>query len=259
MNARRIRTKLALGAVLGLAAAGTALAATGTGPSTTTDPYLEPIANGVDITSLLTVKNGGDNGKASDGYEMVGIPDGLGAFDGSNSDDFKLIMNHELRGTQGVPRRHGVNGAFDSIWTIDSESLEVKRGADLIDPDIRYWDYTTDSYTDAPTGGFTTQLIRLCSGNLTAPGQLFNSKTGRGYRGQIYFANEENSDPPLGREFGVTTHGQAQQLPRLGLFAWENSLVGMNEGDVTYLQGQEDGPANASELWVYIGQKVHQG
>ncbi len=47
--------------------------------------------------------------------------------------------------------------------------------------------------------------------------------------------------------------GQAQQLPRLGLFSWENSLVGLNEGDVTYLQGQEDGRATASELHVYVG------
>ena len=72
MNSRRIRTKLALGAVLGLAAAGTALAATtDTGPSTTTDPYVVPVADGVKITSLLTVS---DAGSASNGYEMVGHP-----------------------------------------------------------------------------------------------------------------------------------------------------------------------------------------
>jgi hypothetical protein len=76
MNARRIRTKLALGAVLGLAVAGTALAATGTEPSTTTDPYVEPVADGVDLTSLLTVETGSDGGAATDGYQMVGIPDG---------------------------------------------------------------------------------------------------------------------------------------------------------------------------------------
>ncbi|HEX6651643.1 MAG TPA: hypothetical protein VF072_02785, partial [Thermoleophilaceae bacterium] len=60
MTRRRIRTKLALGAVLGLTAAGTALAAAGTdtGPSTTTDPYMAPVADGVKLTSLLTVKNG---------------------------------------------------------------------------------------------------------------------------------------------------------------------------------------------------------
>jgi hypothetical protein len=80
MNSRHIRTKLALGAVLGLAAAGTALAATtDTGPSTTTDPYVLPVADGVEVTSLLTVETPTDAGSASDVYEMVGIPDGLGA------------------------------------------------------------------------------------------------------------------------------------------------------------------------------------
>ena len=46
------------------------------------------------------MKNGSDPGEASNGYAMV--PDGLGALDGSRGRDFNLIMNHELRGTQGV-------------------------------------------------------------------------------------------------------------------------------------------------------------
>ena len=135
MNSRRIQTKLALGAVLGLAVAGTALAATtDTGPSTTTDPYVIPVADGVKTSSLLTVKNGSDPGEASNGYAMVGIPDGLGALDGPHGRDFNLIMNHELRPTQGVNRRHGAIGAFDSIWTIDSKTLEVEDGQDLSIP-----------------------------------------------------------------------------------------------------------------------------
>ena len=47
-----------------------------TGPSTSTPPYMLPVAAGVHITSLLTVD---DSGAATDGYEMTGIPDGLGA------------------------------------------------------------------------------------------------------------------------------------------------------------------------------------
>jgi uncharacterized protein DUF839 len=259
MKSPRIRSKLALGAVLGLAATGSALAATGTGtgPSTTTDPYMEPVADGVKITSLLTVENGSDAGQASNGYQMVGIPDGLGAFGGPKGDDFGLIMNQELRGTQGVNRRHGVNGAFDSVWRIDPKTLEVEEGADLIDPTVRFWDYASDSYTDTATAPFTQQFNRFCSGYLSQPGQLFNEKTGRGYDGQLYFANEENGD--IGRLFGVTLDGQAQQLPRAGLFSWENTLVGQNKGDTTYIQGQEDGPSDGSELWVYVGQKLRHG
>jgi len=259
MTSRRVRTKLALGAALGLTVAGSALAAagTGTGPSTTTDPYVAPVADGVKVTSLLTVKNGIDAGQASNGFAMVGIPDGLGAFDGPKGHDFNLIMNQELRNTQGVARRHGVNGAFDSIWRIDSKTLEVEQGADLIGPTVRYWDYATHSYTNAATAPFTNQFARFCSGYLSAPGQLYNEKTDRGYDGQLYFANEENGDN--GRDFGVTVDGQAQQLPRLGLLSWENSVVGLNKGDTTYLQGQEDGSATGSNLHVYIGQKQKSG
>ncbi len=259
MRSRRFRTKLALGAVLGLTVAGSALAAAGTdtGPSTTTDPYLAPVADGVKVTSLLTVKNGSDPGQASNGYPMVGVPDGLGALDGPHGRDFNLVMNHELRVTQGVNRRHGVNGAFDSIWRIDSKTLEVEQGADLIDPTVRYYDYATHSYAAAATAPFTNQFARFCSGYLSAPGQLYNNKTDRGFDGQIYFANEENGDN--GRDFGVTLDGQAQQLPRLGLLSWENSLVGLNEGDTTYLQGQEDGSATGSQLHVYVGHKLRHG
>lgn len=256
MNSRRIRTKLALGTVLGLAAAGTALAAaTGTGPSTTTDPYVLPVASGVKVTALLTVETATDPGAATNGYQMVGIPDGLGATDGPRGHDFTLFMNHELTATAGVPRRHGVNGAFVSRWEIDARTLEVEEGEDLIDPGVRYWNYATRQYSGAPSPGQTAQFARFCSSSLTAPGQLFNRKTGRGYGGQIYFGNEENGDE--GRAFGVTTDGQAQQLPRLGLFSWENTLVGLNDRDVTYLQGQED--AATGQLHVYIGRKLKRG
>ena len=180
MTTRRVSTKLALGAVLGLAVAGTALAAsgTGTGPSTTTDPYLAPVADGVKVTSLLTVKNGSDAGQASNGYSMVGIPDGLGAFDGPHGRDFGLIMNQELRPTQGVNRRHGVNGSFDSIWRIDSKTLDVEQGADLIDPTVRYYDYATHSYSSTATSPFTNQFARFCSGLPERPRSALQQQDG---------------------------------------------------------------------------------
>ena len=258
MTKRRIRTKLALGAVLGLATAGTALAATGTGPSTTTDPYVIPVADGVDVTSLLTVKTPTDAGEASNGYDMVGIPDGLGATHGSTSDNFTLFMNHELTAPSGVTREHGATGAFVSKWSINADTLEVEEGADLIQKNVRFWDYAAHEYTtDAAAAGQDPRFARFCSGFLSLPGQLYNDETDNGYDGQIYFANEENGDG--GRDFGVTTDGRAQQLPRLGLFAWENSLVGLNRGDVTYLQGQEDAGPAAGQLHVYVGEKQDHG
>jgi hypothetical protein len=63
---------------------------------------------------------------ASNGYELVGIPDGLGATrQGGRS--FTLFMNHELNATQGVVRRHGQAGAFVSRFSIDRRTFEPRR------------------------------------------------------------------------------------------------------------------------------------
>lgn len=103
------------------------------GPSTTKKPYVLPVATGVETTSLLTV---GDK-PATNGYKMVGIPDGLGAFRAGRN--FEVFMNHELQPTAGATRRHGQKGAFVSNMTIDRRTLEVKAGRDLVNPGVRYW------------------------------------------------------------------------------------------------------------------------
>jgi hypothetical protein len=237
------------------------------GPNTTTDPYVLPAADGVSIKSLLTVD---DAGSASDGYELVGIPDGLGAVAGHRQ-NFTLFMNHELRGDQGVDRRHGQKGAFLSTFSIDSKTFEVEDGADTIDPGVRYWNYVTQTYqpTGSPAGAnprnpgdaFVAQpdaFSRFCSGTLSAPGQLLNRRSGRGYSGQVFFANEENGDE--GRVFGVLTDGTTQQLPRLGLASWENTKPAYNRSDTTLVVGTEDGPAGPfSQLRIYSGTKTSKG
>ena len=68
-----------------------------TGPSTLTAPYVLPTAPNVKTTSIFTT------GDIIHGYSMVGIPDGLGAFDNGNG-TFTVLMNHEI-GTAGRPRR----------------------------------------------------------------------------------------------------------------------------------------------------------
>ncbi len=132
-------------AAVGATAAIAAPEGTGTGPSTTTSPYVLPIADGVLTKSLLTVS---DAGSAGNGYEMVGIPDGLGAYREQGSRDFTLLVNQELTATVGAIRRHGQKGAFVSEYDIDSDSLAVESGHDLIDPGVRYWNYPTQTLWD---------------------------------------------------------------------------------------------------------------
>jgi hypothetical protein len=191
-----------------------------------------PVGDGVSVKSLLTV---GD-GSASNGYKMVGIPDGLGLVrSDEDSRDFELLMNHELRNNQGVVRRHGKIGSFVAELEIDSDTYEVEEGKDLIDRDIRYWDYISQTYRATPSSAgvnprdpgdtFLAQIAefaRFCSSTIGEWGQFYNPSGNKGYKGQIYFANEENGDE--GRVFGITTDGQAQQLPRLGMGSWENTV-----------------------------------
>ena len=99
---------------------------------------------------------------------------------------------------------------------------------------------------------------RFCSNTLSDPGLFYNESTKNGYKGQIFFPNEEDGD--IGRAFAVTKDGDAVALPRLGLFQWENTIPAPNQTDTTLVMGMEDGPAgNVSQLWVYVGSKQKSG
>jgi hypothetical protein len=256
-------------AVAALAAAPVALGvpadSASRGPSTPTDPYVLPVAGGVHITSLLTVE---DAGSASNGYEMAGIPDGLGAFPAKHG-TFTALMNHELPATSGKVRRHAQNGAFVARLEIDRETLEVVEGGDHANPGVQYWNYPAQAYgaTPSPAGpnprdpasepflAQTAQFGRFCSSTLSDPGGLYNPRTGRGYRGQLYLTGEESGEE--GRLFGFTEQGDARQLPRLGLFSWENSTPANTGTDRTVVMGTED---NADgQLRVYAGAKRRSG
>jgi len=235
-----------------------AVSSTAIGPSTTTSPYVLPVADGVHVTSLLTVN---DAGSAGNGYEMVGIPDGIGVT--IEGGQVVAFMNHELRDAQGIVRRHGQRGAFASRLAIDAGTLAVNHGSDLVDPGVTFYDYPTGSYrtTGARFADGAPQdptFGRWCSSTLSDPGLFYSKSKKVGYTGQIYFGNEEDGDN--GRAFGVTTDGTAQALPRLGLFQWENTIPAPNKHQTTLVMGQEDGPAGPlSQLWAYVGTKQNSG
>lgn len=77
------------------------------GPSSSASPYVRRVEPGVVSVAILTV------GDAVDGYRLVGIPDGLGAFDNGDG-TFTLLVNHEINAALGIPRAHGAKGAFVS-------------------------------------------------------------------------------------------------------------------------------------------------
>ncbi len=248
---RTTLTAATLSCLSGLALAAPAPAAS-TGPSTATRPYVLPAADGVSITSLLTV------GDRVGGYRMAGIPDGLGARRGEGG--LEVLVNHELRDTQGTVRAHGQRGSFVGRYAVDPATRRVTAGADLART-VQHWRYSDGAYGPTPQGpagatsGHTAAWNRFCSSSLTGPGQLLNRTTGRGYDGQLYFGNEENGDE--GRIFGITTDGVAWQLPRLGLAGWENHTLAASTSDTTLVLGNED--SGDGQLRAYWGTKSQTG
>lgn len=227
------------------------------GPNTVTAPYVLPVAAGVTVTSLLTV---GDAGSATNGYELVGVPDGIG-LELRPDGRIGVSVNHELTLDTGIVRRHGQRGAFVSDYVVNSDNNRVVAGRDMITPAITYYDYARGKYAGLPgapagaTYGHTLQFQRFCSASLTTPRQLFNAATGNGTTRQIRFANEEIGVE--GRVFATTPLGNAVQLPRLGLQSWENTLAAANQSDTTLVMGNDD--SSNGTVTAYIGRKNSNG
>jgi len=227
--------------------------------STTAAPYLLPSAANVQTIPLITVGE-----SAANGYRMVGIPDGLGAFENGDG-TFTVLMNHELRPTQGTVRAHGSKGAFVSRWVISKATGEVLSGQDQIKKVFLY-DPATRSYVNA-----TTAFNRFCSANLATQSAFFNPANGKGTTERIYANGEESID---GRAFAhVVSTGESFELPGLGNFAFENVAANPYPQNLTIVAASDDSsrlfssegagtPANVdppSEVYFYIGNKEKKG
>jgi hypothetical protein len=244
MHARRGRIAVAA-AIVGIAVTGgvAVAAATSTGPSSSESPYVVPTAAGVQTTSILSVGDAAENG-----YRMAGIPDGLGAFDNGNG-TFTVLMNHELTPGRSAVRAHGANGAFISKWTIKKGSLKVLEGEDLIQQ-VATWNGTA---YNPPAKGVV--FNRFCSADLPAITALYNSATGRGYKGRLFLNGEESGRE--GRAFAHELNGTSWELPYMGNASWENLVANPSTGDKTVVVGMSDVTFN--QIYVYIGTKQKTG
>lgn len=205
-----------------------------TGPSSSQSPYVIRSAPGIVTKSILTV------GDSIGGYKMVGIPDGLGAFDNGDG-TFTVLMNHELTGGAGSVRAHGSTGAFVSKWTIDKDTLQVTQGQDLI------------QHVTLASG--TLPLSRLCSADLPALSAFWNASSGKGYNGRLFMDGEENGAE--GRGLAHALDGNSWELPALGRFSWENSVANPATGDKTVTVGTDD--STPGQVYVYVGDKTTTG
>src|SRR5262245_11685166 len=260
---RSVQTRLTSAlTVAGIVAAGAIGAAQSMGPSTLQTPYVLPSIPSVETTSILSV------GDSVLGYRMVGIPDGLGAFDNGDG-TFTLLMNHELVNTSGVTRAHGAIGAFVSRWVIDKDTLHVVSGNDLMQR-VFLWNTATQR-PNATSSAFA--FNRFCSGDLPKVTAYYNPATGRGTQARIYMHGEEGGATGY-QVASVVTGPEAGNSYVLGKFnlstnnsgltavaAWENALANPYPQDKTLVIGNSDGGTGimTNALAVYVGTKQTTG
>src|SRR5436190_14235932 len=97
-------------ALLGLAVVAASTAASPPGFHTAKRPYLVPLATGVQVDPILST------GDVVGGYQMSGIPDGIGAF--KDKGDLQVLFNHEL-GATFPANPPGVNARISKVTLND--------------------------------------------------------------------------------------------------------------------------------------------
>ena len=229
------------------------------GPSSSQTPYLSPTAQGWSATSLLTV------GDAIGGYQMVGIPDGLGAFS-SGLNQMTVLANHELGNTSGTVRGSGAIGAFVSKWVINTSTWQVISGGDLVTSPANQmmWNTTTLTWAQPST---PYAIARLCSADLPKAEAFWDSSTSFGYDGRIFMNGEETGVE--GKAFAWivsgTEAGKMFELPHLGKNSWENALArssyGVSPGAANLLQTAValTDDSTPGEVFLYLGTKTNTG
>ncbi len=220
------------------------------GPS----PYVLPVGAGVVTKALLTVGDTVNNKPDGTPYRLVGLPDGLGAFDNADG-TFSLLVNHEIS-SGGVVRAHGSAGAFVSKWQVRKSDMTVLKGEDLVQK-VYQWDAMTSAYK--PPG--TTAFVRFCSADLAPLTAWYDATSATGYNGRIFANGEETSG---GRAFAHLQDGSSWELPRMGKAGWENIVANPAPGLNTLVAGNDDSsPAAGSNLggnvFFYQGQKTSSG
>jgi hypothetical protein len=244
----RLTLVVGVSAVAAIATAASAQVVGRTGPSSSASPYVvAPAGSPVrDLVSIMTV------GDTFNGYQLVGIPDGMGGF--MENGVMKLFIDHELTATAGgVRRAHQpvgfAGGAFISAWTINPQTLVVSGGYDAI---------TSVTTTTNGTGGSLYNFARFCAGDIAETSAFLNSATGCGTSSRFFVTGEESGAGGRMTATDLAT-GVAYQMTAFdaSLGSWENGVARPMESDATVMIGLSDGAAN--RVFVYVGSKQCTG
>ena len=222
------------------------------GSSSSQTPYLLSSDSHVYTESLLTT------GDSVGGYKMVGIPDGLGAFDNGDG-TFTVLMNQEIGAGLGAVRAHGANGAFVSEWVFDKTTLQVLSGKDLMH-DVWLYDTATQSYVDHNAANGPVSFSRFCSADLADQSAFYNASTGLGFSGGRLFLDGEESGvegKAIAHVVGGNLDGNSYELAWLGNMSYENLVANAHTGNKTVVAMMDDG--QNGQVYFYAGDKQATG
>jgi hypothetical protein len=251
---------MGVGAVVAIGAVAlVAVATTAAGPKA--PEYAVSRDGGYETKALLSVGDQvSETSNRKKKFQMVGIPDGLGAV--KDGDDTLVYMNHEFGSTvktQPVIGGPLYKGSFVSKWVL-KENGKVESGERAYDT-VYVGNTPVGPAAEDVVGNTTRPFSRLCSGSLGTQADGFSLP--------IYFAGEEDDsmvtsfDPDGGQAVAIYNN-EAHVLPKLGKSAFENILPQRRTDGTsgkTVLLLMEDGPATPleSQLYMYVGQKSTVG
>jgi Bacterial protein of unknown function (DUF839) len=226
--------------------------------------YTVPVpGNGYETKRLLSV---GDTvpltGDPTREYQMVGIPDGTGAHRNPGGTR-TIFMNHELPVAPTVATSRPIIGDPLNRGAIVSKLIVDRRG-NVLSGD-RAYDVVYDESQPNPVAqpapdmsNSTRPFSRFCSATLVGPPEGFDR--------WIYLPNEEegaeaNTFDQKGGVAVAIFDNELHTLPKLGRFAWENTVPQPDHGRRTVVMGLEDGPFQVdptvenSQVYMYVGEK----
>lgn len=217
---------------------------------TTVAPYALPVGPDYSVIPILSV---GDRvprlSDPSQWFQMIGIPDGLGAH--ANKDGTTTVfMNHELQYTarsEPIVGQPLYRGAFVSKLVLSADAC-------VLAGDVAYHTVYAENVFVGPTATIsntTPPFARFCSGAL--------AWKEAGFDRPIYFAGEEadgtNTFDGRGGSAVAIFDDAAWTLPRLGHMAWENAVPRPDKGKDTVIMCMEDGDIGDCQLYMYVGRK----
>jgi hypothetical protein len=187
---------------------------------TSIKPYTVPVGGEYQVVPILSVGDKvPETSDPSKQYQMVGIPDGLGAY--ANPDGtVSVLMNHELtKNTTSQPVIGGPlnRGALISRFILaqDGSVLSGERAYDTV-----FDHFAGTSFPAADSTNGSRAFSRFCSASIAGPDGGFDRP--------IYLAGEESGGADTfdgrGGQLTATFDNQIHTLKKFPRIPWENAL-----------------------------------